>query len=339
MRIYPAIHYTMGGLWVDYNLMSNIPGLYVLGEANFSDHGANRLGRHARSCRASPTATSCCRRRSPTTSHRCSASSSSMPTDPAFREAEQQRQRVDAEAHVDQRHPLGRPLPPRARQHRVGVLRHGAQPRRASRRRWPRSPRCARSSTPTCGCSAATSRSTRRSRRPDASTDFFEFAELMCTDALHREESCGGHFRVEHQTEDGEASATTRTSPTSPRGSSPASATRPSCTRSRSSSSTSTSPSAATHDRLHRFGATGSATAGTGDAKTRMRDGPEAPGVAPGRAHRTRPLRGLRRRRRQPRHVVPRAVRRPERAAPRRRARSRWRSTTTAARASAARAR
>ena len=47
MRIYPAIHYTMGGLWVDYNLMSTIPGLYVIGEANFSDHGANRLGASA----------------------------------------------------------------------------------------------------------------------------------------------------------------------------------------------------------------------------------------------------------------------------------------------------
>ncbi len=47
MRIYPAIHYTMGGLWVDYNLMSNVPGLFVLGEANFSDHGANRLGASA----------------------------------------------------------------------------------------------------------------------------------------------------------------------------------------------------------------------------------------------------------------------------------------------------
>src|SRR5882757_6208089 len=47
MRIYPAVHYTMGGLWVDYNLMSNIPGLHVLGEANFSDHGANRLGASA----------------------------------------------------------------------------------------------------------------------------------------------------------------------------------------------------------------------------------------------------------------------------------------------------
>src|SRR5690606_375974 len=48
MMIYPAVHYTMGGLWVDYNLMSNLPGLYVLGEANFSDHGANRLGASAR---------------------------------------------------------------------------------------------------------------------------------------------------------------------------------------------------------------------------------------------------------------------------------------------------
>ncbi len=66
MRIYPAPHYTMGGLWVDYNLMTTIPGLYAIGEANFSDHGANRLG--ASSCRAWPTATSCCPTRSATTS-------------------------------------------------------------------------------------------------------------------------------------------------------------------------------------------------------------------------------------------------------------------------------
>jgi len=57
MRIFPAVHYTMGGLWVDYNLMSNVPGLFVLGEANFSDHGANRLGARP-SCRAWPTGTS-----------------------------------------------------------------------------------------------------------------------------------------------------------------------------------------------------------------------------------------------------------------------------------------
>ena len=55
MRIFPAVHYTMGGLWVDYNLMSNLPGLHVLGEANFSDHGANRLGASGADARAWPT--------------------------------------------------------------------------------------------------------------------------------------------------------------------------------------------------------------------------------------------------------------------------------------------
>jgi succinate dehydrogenase / fumarate reductase flavoprotein subunit len=67
MRIYPAVHYTMGGLWVDYDLQSTVPGMFVIGEANFSDHGANRWA-PARSCRAWPTATSCCRTRSTTTS-------------------------------------------------------------------------------------------------------------------------------------------------------------------------------------------------------------------------------------------------------------------------------
>ncbi len=66
MRIYPAVHYTMGGLWVDYNLMSNVPGLFVLGEANFSDHGANRLGASAL-MQGWPTATSSLPTRSATT--------------------------------------------------------------------------------------------------------------------------------------------------------------------------------------------------------------------------------------------------------------------------------
>jgi succinate dehydrogenase / fumarate reductase flavoprotein subunit len=74
MRIYPRVHYTMGGLWVDYNLMSNVPGLYVLGEANFADQGANRSARSAL-MQGSPTATSCSRTRSATTSRRCSARS------------------------------------------------------------------------------------------------------------------------------------------------------------------------------------------------------------------------------------------------------------------------
>jgi succinate dehydrogenase / fumarate reductase flavoprotein subunit len=78
MRIYPASHYTMGGLWVDYELMTTVPGLYCAGEANFSDHGANRLGASAL-MQGLPTATSCCRTRSATTSPRCSASRSPAP--------------------------------------------------------------------------------------------------------------------------------------------------------------------------------------------------------------------------------------------------------------------
>jgi succinate dehydrogenase/fumarate reductase flavoprotein subunit len=99
MMIYPAVHYTMGGLWVDYNLESTIPGLFVLGEANFSDHGANRLG--------------------------------------------------------------------------ASALMQG----------WP----------------------TATSWQANRLADYLELGELMARDALMREESCGGHFRLEHQTEDGEA--------------------------------------------------------------------------------------------------------------------------------------
>ena len=125
MRIYPAVHYVMGGLWVDYDLQSTIPGLFVTGEANFSDHGANRLGASAlmqgladgyfvlpntirdyladgpvREGRRGPPG----RRRG--RSRRCEARIEQLP--------------------VDQRHPQRRLLPQGARQHHVGVLRHGA---------------------------------------------------------------------------------------------------------------------------------------------------------------------------------------------------------------------
>ena len=136
MRIYPAVHYTMGGLWVDYDLMSNLPGLFVLGEANFSDHGANRLGASALmqgladgyfvlpatiSDYLAPPARR--RRRSGT-------------DDPAFARGRGRASRdVTNRLLVDRRHPLGRLVPPRARQDHVGQLRHGPQRARASRRR------------------------------------------------------------------------------------------------------------------------------------------------------------------------------------------------------------
>ena len=145
MRIYPAVHYTMGGLWVDYNLMTNIPGLYVLGEANFSDHGANRLGASALMQGLAdgyfvlPT-----RRRLPAPA--CSARPPVSTDDPAFTRGRGGSQRRDQALAVGQRHPVGRPLPPRARQDRVGLLRHGPRQDRPREGASPRSRRCARSS-------------------------------------------------------------------------------------------------------------------------------------------------------------------------------------------------
>ena len=145
MRIYPAVHYTMGGLWVDYNLMSTIPGLFVIGEANFSDHGANRLGASALMQGLADgyfvlpytigdyLAVDEARARS-------------TPTTPAFKRRRGGRRERDRDAARDQRQAHGRLVPPRARQDHVGELRHGAQRRRACRRRSSRSPRCARSS-------------------------------------------------------------------------------------------------------------------------------------------------------------------------------------------------
>ena len=205
MRIYPAIHYTMGGLWVDYNLMSNVPGLYVLGEANFSDHGANRLGASAlmqgladgyfvlpstiSDYLAPLLGTQPVADRRPR-----------VPRGRGRRSHDQTRA-----AAVDQRHALGRPLPPRARQHPLGQLRHGPQPAepREGARRDPRAPRGVLRRRAACSASDETlNQSLEKAGRV---ADFLEFGELLCLDALTREESCGGHFRVEHQTEDGEA--------------------------------------------------------------------------------------------------------------------------------------
>jgi succinate dehydrogenase / fumarate reductase, flavoprotein subunit len=129
MRIYPAIHYTMGGLWVDYNLMSTIPGLFVIGEANFSDHGANRLGASALMQGLADGYFVL-----PYTIGDYLASNK-------FEKVETSHAAVrDAESNVTADHPQaagsqgqahGGFVPSRARQDRVGILRHGAQRRRA----------------------------------------------------------------------------------------------------------------------------------------------------------------------------------------------------------------
>jgi len=203
MRIYPAIHYTMGGLWVDYNLMSNLPGLYVLGEANFSDHGANRLGASALMQGLAdgyfvlPATIS--DHLAPLLGQQLVAAD-----DPAFREAEtnvQEQSRrlmsINGSRSVDYFHrELGDLLwencgMERSRQSLEKAL--SAIP--ALRDEF-------YADVKVLGEHESLNQSLEKAGRV---ADYLEFSELLCIDALHREESCGGHFRVEHQTEDGEA--------------------------------------------------------------------------------------------------------------------------------------
>ena len=327
MRIYPAVHYTMGGLWVDYNLMSNVPGLFVLGEANFSDHGANRLG--AIGADAGPR-----RRllRAPVHDRRLPRAaarrrSRCRPTTPRSRRPRARSTTRRKRLLSINGNALGRPLPPRARQDHVGQLRHGAQPSRASRRRSPRSPRSARSSARTCACSARTRRSTSRSRRPAASPTSSSSASCSCLDALHRERVVrrplprGAPDRGRRGAPRRRALRVRRRVGVQGRR---RRARR--STRSRSSSSTSTSPSAATSSTRSGRACT---TPWTSRSRVWRQAGPDAPGR----------VRDLRRPGRQPRHVVPRDARRASTSGSSPTARSRSPSTTTAARASAARAR
>jgi len=203
MRIYPAVHYTMGGLWVDYNLMSNLPGLFVLGEANFSDHGANRLGASALMQGLADGYFIL-----PTTIAGELANFLNQPvpsTDsPAFVEAEngvrEQINRlltINGKRSVDSFHrELGQLMWDYCgmARNRQG-LETALQDIEALRQEFWRDVRV-------LGGEATLNQSLEKAGRV---ADFFELALLTCQDALHREESCGGHFREEHQTPEGEA--------------------------------------------------------------------------------------------------------------------------------------
>jgi succinate dehydrogenase / fumarate reductase flavoprotein subunit len=203
MRIYPAVHYTMGGLWVDYNLMSNIPGLYVLGEANFSDHGANRLGASALMQGLADGYFVL-----PYTIGDYLAGLLGQPTvptsDPEFKSVEgdvaDQTKRmlsVKGTRTVDHFHKeLGKLM-----WDNCGM----ARSRESLEKNLSDIPAIAEEfwkDVRVLGDDASLNQSLEKAGRV---TDYFEFAQLLCFDALNREESCGGHFRVEHQTEDGEA--------------------------------------------------------------------------------------------------------------------------------------
>ncbi len=202
MRIYPAVHYTMGGLWVDYNLESTIPGLFVLGEANFSDHGANRLGASALMqgladgyfVIPATLGSHLAGRKLPpvSTAH------------PAFAAAEQDvQQRVERLLSINGK----RGADDFHRELGLIVWNYCGMARNAKgldlalgkvgalREEFWHNLRV-------LGSAQELNQSLERAGRV---ADFLELAELMIVDARHREESCGGHFREEYQTEDGEA--------------------------------------------------------------------------------------------------------------------------------------
>ncbi len=202
MRIYPAPHYVMGGLWVDYNLMSTVPGLYVIGEANFSDHGANRLGASALMQGLADGYFVL-----PVTIGDYLASQFGKKVDlknAAFADAENDvRQRmsrlIDAKGmrSVDSYHKelggimweyCGMARSAEGLKKALGLIRE-------LREKYWRDVRVT-------GTGEEPNQALEKAARV---ADFFELAELMCIDALHREESAGGHFRVEYQTSDGEA--------------------------------------------------------------------------------------------------------------------------------------
>ncbi len=202
MRIYPAVHYTMGGLWVDYDLQSSIPGLFVIGEANFSDHGANRLGASALMQGLADGYFVL-----PATIGDYLADGPFAPVDathPAVgATVEAVRTRIDrllsieGTRTVDSFHKqLGQIMWDHCgmERTRAGLEQAVAMVRELKAEFW--------RSVKVTGENEELNQTLERAGRV---ADFFELAELMCIDALHREESCGAHFRVESQTEDGEA--------------------------------------------------------------------------------------------------------------------------------------
>jgi succinate dehydrogenase / fumarate reductase flavoprotein subunit len=202
MRIYPAVHYTMGGLWVDYNLMSNVPGLHVLGEANFSDHGANRLGASALmqglsdgyfvipSTIANYLATQ--------TGKKVSADQ------PEFKAVEN-----EVRARISRLLSIKGKKTTTTFHRELGFLvwdkcgmARDAQGLQEALQKIPAMRAEFWENVNVLGDGAEFNQALEHAGRV---ADFLEFAELMCLDALERKESCGGHFRLESQTKEGEA--------------------------------------------------------------------------------------------------------------------------------------
>ncbi|MDQ8193008.1 fumarate reductase/succinate dehydrogenase flavoprotein subunit [Coraliomargarita sp. SDUM461004] len=205
MMIFPAVHYTMGGLWVDYNLQSTIPGMFVGGEANFSDHGANRLGASALMQGLADGYFVLPYTVGNYLGEQGVAAAGKVTADhPAFAEVE-----ADVKSRIDKLMSIGGTESPRSFHKRLGnimwekcgmsrtkeSLTAAIEEIQALRKEfW--------SNLKVVGDADSLNPELERAGRV---ADFMEFGEILCRDALMREESCGGHFRAEHQTDDGEA--------------------------------------------------------------------------------------------------------------------------------------
>jgi succinate dehydrogenase / fumarate reductase flavoprotein subunit len=202
MRIYPAVHYAMGGSWVDYNLMSNLPGLFVIGEANFSDHGANRLGASALMQGLGDGYFVL-----PYTIGNYFASSKQAK--PSVSNLEFSRAEENIRAFTNKllavkgrrtalslHRELGKLL-----WEKCGMARNEAGLKEALKR----IPELREEFWKNVNVTGESGDLNQALEYAGRVADFMEFSELLCTDALHRRESCGGHFREEFQTPDGEA--------------------------------------------------------------------------------------------------------------------------------------
>jgi succinate dehydrogenase / fumarate reductase flavoprotein subunit len=202
MRIFPAVHYAMGGTWVDYNLMSTLPGLFVLGEANFSDHGANRLGASALMQGLADgyfvlpytigNYFATARQPKPSASH-----AEFKKTEEGVREFMSKLLAVKGKRTATSLHrELGKLL-----WEKCGMARNEAGLKEALKR----IPELREEFWKTLNVTGDNAEFNQALEYAGRVADFMEFAELLCLDALHRRESCGGHFRTEFQTPDGEA--------------------------------------------------------------------------------------------------------------------------------------
>ena len=202
MRIYPAPHYSMGGLWVDYNCMSNVPGLFVLGEANFSVHGANRLGASALMQGLAdgyfviPYTIG---------GYLTTVTPGEVKDDhPEFKKSAE-----EVKANIDKLLSINGTKTPAELHRELGKVMWNnvgmARSKESLTEALEVIPKIREEFWNNLKVSGSGDEFNQQLENAGRLADFLEFAEILTKDALHREESCGGHFRVEHQSEDGEA--------------------------------------------------------------------------------------------------------------------------------------